>query len=129
VLMHLYMIYFCLGWRSEHWQKRLRFAATNKYGTCMDVKLGKRKITYKYCKFLSWPSCGTKVPDNAAFPRSLKNAHKVQYEILLRCICIVRKKVHLHSDNTVVVVAGNMKPSARIDQSWIPTLQHIIGII
>lgn len=28
-------------------------------------------ITYKYCKFLSWPSCGTSWPDKAAFPRSL----------------------------------------------------------
>lgn len=27
-------------------------------------------LTYKYCKFFSWPR-GTNTPDNAAFPRSL----------------------------------------------------------
>jgi hypothetical protein len=30
--------------------------------------------------------------------------------------------VNLHSDDTVVIIAGNMKPSAGVDQSGIPTL-------
>lgn len=35
----------------------------------------------------------------------------------------------LQSNDTVVVVAGNMEPSTWIYKAWIPTLQHLIWVI
>lgn len=32
------------------------------------------------------------------------------------------------SSNAVVLITGYVKPSAGIDESWIPALKHVIGI-
>lgn len=35
---------------------------------------------------------------------------------------------NLHSYNTIIIIASNMKPCAGIDKSRIPTLQYIVRI-
>lgn len=37
--------------------------------------------TYKYCRFFSCPNCGTRVPESAAFPRSLRGKTKKNQNI------------------------------------------------
>lgn len=34
----------------------------------------------------------------------------------------------LHTGNTIVAVASDVKPSARIDKGWIPTLKNIVRV-
>lgn len=86
--------------------------------------------TYRYCIFFNCPSCGTNGPDSCAFPRSLA---KGKQSIFKWSFChlkrrIKRSLINLQSDDTVIRVTSNMEPCTWINQSWIPTLQHIVVI-
>lgn len=39
-----------------------------------------------------------------------------------------RVKKKIHSSNAIVLVTGDMKPSARINEGWIPALKGVIRI-
>jgi len=69
-------------------RKILKSSATCKIG--MGLQSTERKRTYRYCKFLSWPSCGTKVPDSAAFPRSLRMKKNFNWEIQNWCNSLMK---------------------------------------
>lgn len=40
-----------------------------------------------------------------------------------------RKVRGIHTDDRVIVIAGDMKPGAGIDKGGIPALQHIVRVI
>lgn len=91
-------------------------------------------MTYKYCKLVSWSSCGTSFPERFASPRSLFKI--VTWNTLLISSCeswLIRETIHvgrpnLHSYNTFFFITCNMKPCARSHKDGIPTLQDIVGI-
>jgi len=44
-------------------------------------------------------------------------------------ILIREKGSDVHTDDRVIIVAGDMKPGAGVDKGWIPALQHIVCVL
>ena len=44
-------------------------------------------------------------------------------------ILIREKGSDVHTDDRVIIVAGDMKPGAGVDKGWIPALQHIVSVL
>jgi hypothetical protein len=44
-------------------------------------------------------------------------------------ILIREKGSDVHTDDSVIIVAGDMKPGAGVDKGWIPALQHIVCVL
>jgi len=44
-------------------------------------------------------------------------------------ILIREKGSDVHTDDRVIIVAGDMKPGAGVDMGWIPSLQHIVSVL
>jgi hypothetical protein len=44
-------------------------------------------------------------------------------------ILIRGKETDVHTDDSVIIVAGDMKPGAGVDKGWIPALQHIVSVL
>ena len=38
------------------------------------------------------------------------------------------QKAIVQADHMIVGVTGNMEPSTGINQSWVPALQHVVGV-
>lgn len=86
-------------------------------------------MTYKYCKFFKRPICGTKAPERAAFPKSLR---KDRFMLNNRNYVLMQHMLlekDLHSYNAIIVITSNVKPCARVNKSWIPTLKHTIWVL
>ena len=89
--------------------------------------------TYKCCKFVSWPSCGTSSPERFAFPRSL-GKHVNKYQNTGRKCRKLKDKNQMsnsHFGHTTFIVAANMWPCAGIAFCRIPfpVLKNIVRII
>lgn len=87
-------------------------------------------MDYKYWRCLSSPSSGPKLPEMLELPKSLQSNPRFITRKSLKESNLKEDKGEkfLQSNNVVVGIAGDVEPSARIDEGWIPALKNICGV-